>query len=356
MNEKKKKNTIGSIVKKVLLLILETVLLLVITLYGVMFVLVKGPSVTARNMFVKSVRETSAIGFLANLYLTPEQIAGIELSGRELELSPQDNSLVEINASTAAQGEPDEWGLVDEDGDGIIVEEVKGSSYSGYMMVVKDPSRIAVGFNKKIGYKGYTVEQYVHAYDAVAGVNGGGFMDDNGAGDGSEPDTLLVYCGQIECGWQGSRYGFVGIDKDYRLRVDCQTTQEIEEAGIQFGCCYGPILVKDGKILISEGDSGGVNPRTAIGQRSDGAILLLVIDGRHVASLGASYLDLAEIMVRYGAVNAGNMDGGSSSLMYYQDEYVNNKAAVIGVRPIPTAWLVLKEGVTLTADFKPELK
>jgi exopolysaccharide biosynthesis protein len=89
----------------------------------------------------------------------------------------------------------------------------------------------------------------------------------------------------------------------------------------------------------------GVNPRTAIGQRSDGAILMLVIDGRQVISLGATMEDLVDIMMEYGAVNACNLDGGSSSLMWFEGEYVNNCASVIGIRPVPTTFLVLKEGV-----------
>jgi exopolysaccharide biosynthesis protein len=87
-----------------------------------------------------------------------------------------------------------------------------------------------------------------------------------------------------------------------------------------------------------------VNPRTAIGQRSDGAVLLLVIDGRQVSSLGATYLDVAEVMLSYGAVNACNLDGGSSSVMWYGGKYINSPCTVVGIRPVPTTFLVLKEG------------
>ena len=88
----------------------------------------------------------------------------------------------------------------------------------------------------------------------------------------------------------------------------------------------------------------GLNPRTAIGQRSDGAILMLVIEGRQPSRLGATYQDEAELMLRFGAVNACNLDGGSSSMMWYNGAYINNSASVIGIRPIPTSFIVLKEG------------
>ena len=332
------------IIKKILLIFAETLLLVLIALYGLMGVLTKGPSETAKKLFVKSVRESSAMGFLANLYLSPEEIAEIEAGSEDAEVIEMDTTLITISTEEIGT-EPDAWGLVDEDGDGIIIEQVKGSSYSGYMMIVRDPSRVIMGcVPENINYRGYTVEEMVKHFGAVAGSNGGGFQDPNGQGNGSAPDSTIVFEGQMYCGDGGTHNGFVGIDKDYILHVDCQHTDAILNADIQYGCAYGPILIRDGEIVVENDTSSGLNPRTAIGQRSDGAILILVIDGRHVVSLGATYMDEAEIMLRYGAVNAGNMDGGSSSLLYFDNDYVNNKAFVIGVRPVPSTWLVMPAG------------
>ena len=332
------------IVAKILLILLETLLLVLVALYGLMAVLTKGPSSTAKKLFVKSVRESSAVGFLADIYLSPEEIAEIEASTGEDEVIEMDTSLINI-VSTDIGTEPDAWGLVDEDGDGIIIEPVKGSSYSGYMMVVRDPSRVIMGaVPENINMRGYTVEQMVQHFGAVAGSNGGGFQDPNGQGNGSAPDSTIVFEGEMYCGTGGTHNGFVGIDDKYILHVDCQDTMSILDANIQYGCAYGPILIRDGEVVVENDTTSGLNPRTAIGQRSDGAILILVIDGRHVVSLGATYMDEAEIMLRYGAVNAGNMDGGSSSLLYFNNEYVNNKAFVIGVRPVPSTWLVMPAG------------
>ena len=94
-------------------------------------------------------------------------------------------------------------------------------------------------------------------------------------------------------------------------------------------------------MMSEESLQSGLNPRTAIGQRSDGAILMMVVDGRRATSLGASFKDEAEKMLDFGAVNATNLDGGSSSLMGMNGEYLNNKATVIGIRDIPTAYLVM---------------
>lgn len=335
---------------KLVLVVLETALLLAITLYGVMYVLAKGPSPTARELFVRSVRETSAIGFLAELYLSEEEIAAIESAREQVEEYAQtDTSLITITQPEVQDQEgpvADAWGLVDEDGDGIILQEVKGEGYCGYMMVVLDPSRVIMGsIPTSYNARGYTVEEMVKAFDAVAGINAGGFHDPDGNGNGSIPDSLTVFEGEIYYSNLGTRNGFAGIDSNHILHVGKLTEAEIRERDIQYGVCFGPVLISNGEIALAEDNVGGLNPRTAIGQRSDGAMLLLVIDGRQVISIGATYMDMVEIFLEYGAVNACNLDGGSSSMMWFEDGYVNNCASVIGIRPVPTTFVVLKEGV-----------
>jgi exopolysaccharide biosynthesis protein len=240
----------------------------------------------------------------------------------------------------------DAWGLVDADGDGIIVETVQGEGYSGYMMVVLDPSRVIMGsVPESFGRRGYTVAEMVEKFDAVAGINAGGFYDPGGSGDGSIPETLVVYEGKLYYESYGIRNGFAGFDSNYILHVGKFTPAQIRERDIQYGVCFGPVLVVNGEGVDHSALGSGVNPRTAIGQRSDGAVLLLVIDGRQVSSLGATYQDLVDVMLSYGAVNACNLDGGSSTMMWFEGDYINNCASVVGIRPVPTSFLVLKEGV-----------
>ena len=122
------------------------------------------------------------------------------------------------------------------------------------------------------------------------------------------------------------------------LHVGKMTAKEAVNAKIRWAVSFGPTLIVNGQPC--SGLISGVNPRTAIGQRADGAVLLLVIDGRQVNSLGASYGDLADIMLEYGAVNASNLDGGSSTLMIYRGETLNVCASVYGPRAIATSFLV----------------
>ena len=338
-----------NILGKVSLFLLVNVLLIALGLYGVMYILAKGPSPTARNLFVMSVKETSAMGFLANWFFSDEEIEEIMATPDDIPSEDTDASLIVIpKPSGPSQDNPDEpvtddWGLVDEDGDGIILESVKGEGYNGYMMIVLDPSRVVMASKvEDFGIRGYTVAEMVAEYDAVAGINAGGFYDPEGRGNGSIPDTLVVSGGKIYYPENGIREGFVGFDANHILHVGPMSATEIKNKGIQSGVCFGPVLITNG--VPREQSFSGINPRTAIGQRSDGAILMLVIEGRQATSMGATYQDLVEIFLSYGAVNACNLDGGSSSMMWYQGDYVNKCASVIGIRPLPTTFLVLKQG------------
>lgn len=354
-NKQKKKNntklrTFGRGLAKVGIALLTTVVLLVAVLYGVMYVLAKGPSPTARDLFVRSVRETSAVGFLANLYFTEAEIQEIIQGDDVAEYIETDTSLIQIpqpEPDTDKEQGPvaDQWGLIDDDGDGIIIDDVKGQGYSGKMMIVLDPSRVIMGsVPSSYGYRGYTVAEMVEHFDAVAGINAGGFEDPNGNGNGSIPDTMVVYEGKVYYATSGVSMGFVGFDENHIMHVGKPSVKDITEKKIQYGVCFGPVLVSNGQLHNPDALVSGVNPRTAIGQRSDGAVLLLVIDGRQVSSLGATYLDLAEVFLSYGAVNACNLDGGSSSVMWFEGDYINSPSTFVGIRPVPTTFLVLKQG------------
>ena len=106
---------------------------------------------------------------------------------------------------------------------------------------------------------------------------------------------------------------------------------------------FGPYLIVNGKSSFITGNGGwGIAPRTAIGQRKDGIVLMLVINGRIPSSIGADMVDLTEIMENYGAYNAANLDGGSSSELVINQKIVNTPVAAgsYGLRDMPTFWVV----------------
>ena len=364
---------------RVLLVIVTLLLAAVVALYCVMLVLAKGPSPTARDLFVRSVMETSAAKFLARMYFTEEEIEAIldiENSGSDR----TDAGLIQIPGATnnkdkeklpfedqdkkppsgADTSEPGADDTTDvttppdttppEPADnGVEVIDIKGGTYNGKLIIVKDPSRVRVGTLPTYGdsYTGKTLRKFISETGAIGGINAGGFYDEGGSGTGAEPDGIVIRGGEIIWGTAEEMYHCViGFDKNNILHVGNMTGAQALADGIVDGLSFegGPLLVVNGVPETTKHKlNGGLNPRTAIGQRADGAILLLVINGRQANSLGATHADTCNIMASYGAVNAANLDGGSSSLMIYDGETLTQSAYFLGERKLPNVFLIMPE-------------
>ena len=109
----------------------------------------------------------------------------------------------------------------------------------------------------------------------------------------------------------------------------------------------GPFLVKDGEVYVDMtaeklSSIGGRNPRTAIGYTKDNHLIMLTADGREGASIGLTLNELANLMKQLGCVNAMNLDGGGSTVMYV-DGMVVNKPAVQGGIPLSHTLVVRKD-------------
>ena len=237
---------------------------------------------------------------------------------------------------------PTQAPIVDEDG--IKIYEVHGGTYNGYMMVVQDPSRVSVGtsrdsFNSQPGLQLHAIAE---RYGAVAAINGGAFHDDGGGGNGGQPGGLVIADGKVlsKADKSALRNIVVGFNQDDILIFGGFSGADAQERNMRDAVTFGPVLVANGEPVTVSGSGSGLNPRTAIGQRADGAVLMLVIDGRQANSIGASYADLIKVMLDYDAVNAVNLDGGSSSMLYYQGEYLNNGVVLTGSRKLPTSFIV----------------
>lgn len=333
-----KKNNKSRLIKRIALSIFTALFVIVLGLLGVIYILEFGPSNTARNLFVNSAMESSAGKFMATMFLSDEKVAQIRKDNSVVASDDiTDTSLINISTNETDTADGD-----DNDEDGIQIIDISNDTYKGKMMIIKDPSRVTVGISGQYGasYSGKTVMDMAMNYDAVAAVNGGGFEDNNGVGNGGTPIGLVISDGELKYGSAGSSYEVIGFDNNNNLVVGKMTASEALSRGVRDALSFGPILIVNGQASQVNGSGSGLNPRTAIGQRADGAILLLVIDGRQVNSLGASYADVIDVMLEYGAVNAANLDGGSSSLMYYKGEYINSCASLYGPRNMPTSIIV----------------
>ncbi len=321
------------------------VLIFAIFLVLVIEVLLNGPSEEARVVFTHSCNETSALKFI------PRWFIGDEETDKILNPAPKSDTFVALGFETAqtvvvaAAADPEEQGEGVPEVPPIQIDEVQGSTFKGKMMIIADPKRVVVGTLPSYGGAGKYLPDFISDYNAVAGTNAGGFEDPEGHGNGGIPDGIVIDGGKIKYGSAGASYlNVIGFDADGILHIGNKTGQQALDEGIINGVSFtiGHILVKDG--VGADIQTSGLNPRTAIGQRADGAILLTVIEGRHAGSLGASCEDLRELFLSYGAVNATMLDGGTSSVMYYQGEQITRGSNLLGQRRLPTTILVLPEG------------
>ena len=225
---------------------------------------------------------------------------------------------------------------MDEDGDGYILVPVSGRGFNGYMLVVLDPTRCFVAK----GGAGQTINMIVENNGAIGGINGGAFVDKGGAGSGGDPEGLTVVNGEIVRKSRWGREAFVGFDASGLLHVGYYNEVDVVNLGIVGGVTFDPPLIINGVPQSTSYLVSGVNPRTAIGQRADGAVLRLVINGRQLSSAGATYDDLIDVMLQFGAVNAMNLDGGSSTVMYLNGQLINSPSSQSGYsRGLPDAFL-----------------
>ena len=333
-------------VKRSKLLIYFIIFQLVFGIATAPLIVFYGPFSTLRKMIVGQAMSTMSHQYIATLFLSQEQI----------------NNILYNNSDNNSGGNAGPVGSLKEDLKNIKVgnhdstielEKIDGKKFTGLMLVVHDPTRVKIGYSSKLGTVGEKTSQIAKENNAIAAVNGGGFQDKANnstatwTGTGALPTGIIISGGKLvyptnNIDYNVKRIGVAGITRDGRLVVGDQSINELINRGVTEALCFGPTLIINGTIQTrdSQGrpiDSQGANPRTAIGQRADGSILLLTIDGRQGLQMGATIGDVQKVMQDQGAVNAVNLDGGASTTLYYNGSVQNNPSDKFGERPIPTA-------------------
>ena len=362
--KKKKKGSglLGRIVRRFFLVLFTVVILVLAALVLVMNLVFNGPSPAARDKLTMTLIEASATKWVPALFIGEDTVAEIResVSDSGLDEDVTDTTKVIIQANNVITGNSNEW---DNYPDGVRIERRSGDTYNAHIMIVRNPAQVYMGtstekFSTAIPGKRIT-EVMAENPDVIAAINAGAFNDDGPASSyvGSTPLGLVMSNGN--CVWTSGKQpgleGFAGFNEDNILVVSKTnlSQSEAENLKIRDGCCFGPVLIVNGEVnLEAYNNKSGFNPRTAIGQRADGAVIFVCIDGRQAGSLGGTYADIINIMQEYGAVNACNMDGGSSSVMMYRDTYgklgaagetvmVNNYSLLQSQpRRMPNFWMV----------------
>ena len=359
-DKEKGSGLVGRIVRRFLLVLFALVIMVTSALAMVLNLVFNGPSLTARNQLTMSLIEASATKWVPALFIGEDGVAMIRADiNIKLEDDVTDVNAVVINRDGLSVN-TDEWADYP---DGIRIESVEGDTYNAKVMIVRDPSWVYMGISTHNGFStsipGKRLNVAIEDEGAIAAVNGGAFNDDSTSRSyvGALPAGLVYSEG--ECVWTSGKpmetSGFAGFTKDNILVVhkDNITQAQAEELNIRDGYCFGPVLIMNGEINMEAYNKiSGLNPRTAIGQRADGAVIFVCLDGRQASSMGGEYKDVIDIMVEYGAINACNMDGGSSTVMMYRDTYglygeagqvqIMNSYALLQSEPrrMPDFWMV----------------
>lgn len=306
-----------------------------------------GPSESAKELFATTILETGQLKFLANVFLSKD----------ELQKIVDKNSLQEMDDEV-------DKNLINTEGNKekelIEIHNVSGDGFEGTMMVVNDPSKISLATTYPWSEYGKELGVIVDEAGAIAGVNGGIYY--SSGNKGGRPYGVTVSNGEIQditLGWSGLY--LIGFDENNLLRIislegmnKSAVEKMVKEEKIRDAISFQEEssdannhfvkLIINGEKRELSGKGSGQNPRTAIGQRKDGSVLILVTDGRGKnGHLGATASDLIDIMAEYGAVNAANVDGGSSSSLYYNKKYLRTSVTFYYTNSswrLPTAFVV----------------
>lgn len=315
-----------SIIGKISSFLGVTIGMVLVALILTITLICHGPSESAKELFATTILETGQLKFLANVFLTKEELQEIV----------NKNSLQDMDAEVDTD-------LINTEGNKekklIEIKKVSGNNFEGTMMIVNDPSKISLATTYPWGEYGKELGVLVDDAGAIAGVNGGIYY--SSGNKGGRPYGVTVSNGEVQDISLGlSGLYLIGFDENNLLRIinlEGMNKKDVEkmlkEEKIRDAISFQEEasdknnhfvkLIINGEKRELNGMGSGANPRTAIGQRKDGSVLILVTDGRGKnGHLGATASDLIEIMAEYGAVNAANLDGGSSSSMYYNKEYL----------------------------------
>ncbi len=322
-----------------------------IGIFSVLFLLY-GPFSAFRDWYITTAMTTMTHQYLATWFFDDDVIEHVLNNNQIIETDKISNpDLIDKSLAnkTTYENEYERQILErDEKNNDYKIIEIKGKGYSGYLVAIYEPERIKTVVTKKLGTSGQYLTKMAADNDALIAINGGGFDDPNFNSTGGSPLGLTICSGKeaTSKSYSGAG-GIIGFDKDDRLLLGKMTTSQVTKANIRDCVTFGPFLIVDGVPSKVLGNGGwGSAPRSAIGQRKDGIVLFLVVDGRTVTRPGADMDDLIEVMQRYGAINAANLDGGTSSVLVVNDTIVNDPIDSTGAhktRPIATGFVLTKD-------------
>ena len=309
------------------------------------FFMMYGPWDKIRNLYINTAMKTMNHQYFANIFYSEETIQKIMSNNYFVSINEDANTddiVINTKEKSKYKDKYEEELFTRENGNELYkIINLKIGTSKGYLVAIYEPKKVRLISTKQfnIGGKGERISTMCDRYGGIVCINGGGFED---FGYGSDiPIGVVIQNGELTWGNEDARDNIIGITQDGKLKLMSNATAtEAINAKIYDGMVFGPFLIVNGKPLEIVGDPWGQAPRVAIGQTKDGIMLFLVVDGENYIN-GASLQDMVDILLKYGAYNAANLDGGQSSSLTVNGKLYNNPppaAKKQGGRYVVTGW------------------
>lgn len=327
--------------------------LIVIDIIAVIcFFLFYGPFTYVKNFLVTTAMTTQSHKYLARIFYSEKTINKVLSSNYVSGFDEStDASKVTVGDFSTNYSSVYEKQILEHDKDDVYkLIEFKYEGYDVYLTAIYDPSRVKVGTTAHLGSTGQYLVDISKRYNAKVAINAGGFSDPGGYGNGGVPVGVVIEDGKIVWNGNDGIGGIAGFNKDNVLVLMNGTAQDAINQGIRDAVQFGPFLIVNGKSAQISGNGGwGINPRTVLAQRQDGIVLFLVVDGNGQNKYnwsgrgGIDMNGLIEILERYNAYNAVNMDGGASTTLVVEGKLHNSPCGygATGERRLPNGWIVV---------------
>ncbi len=310
--------------------------------------LLYGPFNFIRETLITTAMTTMTHQYLATWFYGQDTID--EVMSRQYVLEPEEDTdpdQIEFKEpeEVVYANEYERAVLEHEEGAIYKIIDIKGDHYKGYLVAVYDPSKVKIATTKYLGTRGQSTKVMARDNNALVAMNASGFYDPDWNSNGSTPHGTVIKDGKVVWDFKdaGVGGGFIGFTYENKLVLGRMTKEQALNIGMRDAIEFGPFLIVNGKPAFVKGNGGwGISPRSAIAQRQDGIVLMLVIDGRRTDSIGADLVDVTEVLMNYGAYNAANLDGGSSTSLIVGGQVYSHPVAggEEGLRNLPTAWIV----------------
>lgn len=285
-------------------------------------------------MIISTSTSTKTHGYIAYTFWKDDYISKVtsETSFKPInENINLDDIVIDTKPKSSYENEYEEQVLTRDEGNEYYKYiKVNFGGFDAHLVAIYNPEYVKLlsskQFNSSTGKSGNeTVTQLANRYGAAVAINGGGFKQDSEGYSLDIPMGNVIKDGKIIWSRSNNASSMIGFNTDNKLvLVNCTPQDALDKYHIRDALEFGPFLIVNGKTSKVDNNVSGYSraPRTMIAQRKDGIVLFLVTEGTHAN--GPTLYECIDELLKYGAYNAANLDGGTSSQIVINGKLLND--------------------------------